>query len=280
VQLFDRGVALWSGLSRKGKRRVIFVVVVAAIWIRCEFKPSSDSESKRHGSAAAPASSAAPSSDATDEDADGEKPAKPASPTAAPAVVTKHENPTSDRTYAVLKVESDPPGAEILLDNTPTRKRTPADLRLERGKHTVEVLMHGFMPASASFAVKGGEQMEYSPHLNVAMGSVNVPNIPMPDTSKLEGLTKEAQANAWKEWGQAQSGNAHELVINSNPPGAKILVDGKDTGKTTPAVIPMAPATYHVRVELDGFLPDEKELTVGDHKPGIANFKLKVNTAD
>jgi hypothetical protein len=135
--------------------------------------------------------------------------------------------------------------------------------------------MEGFIPATASFRVQGGEEMEYSPHLTVNTGNIKVPNITLPDLSNLEGMTKAAQANAWRQWAQAQTGNAKELVINSSPPGAKVLVDGKDTGKQTPATIPMEPGTYHVRVELEDFLPQEKDLTIGEHKPGVANFRLK-----
>jgi len=291
VQLFDRGVAMWSGLSRKGKRRLIYVLIAVFFWAKCEFggdrsrRANRDEESQTASSSpgtAQPSSSTkkpANNQDQSDEEPPVSVPA-PNPPGAAtpPAVVTKHEGATNDSANALLKVASDPPTAEVLIDGKSTGKHTPADLRLPNGKHTVTVQMQGFIPASATFRVKGGEEMEYSPRLIVNTGNIKIPKITLPDLSNLQGVTKEAQANAWRQWAQAQTGNARELVINSSPPGAKVLVDGKDTGKETPATIPMEPGTYHVRVELEDFLPQEKDLTVGEHKPGVAYFRLKPKT--
>jgi serine/threonine-protein kinase len=288
VQLFDRVVALWSGLSRKGKRRLIYVLIAVFFWAKCEFggdrsrRANRDEESRTASSspgAAQPSSSKSPNDEVQNEEEAPTPPAAPntsAHPNAAPARVTKREGATDDRAHALLKVASDPPTAEVLLDGKSTGKRTPADLQLPLGKHTVTVQMQGFIPATATFRVKGGEEMEYSPHLIVNTGNIKIPKITLPDLSNLEGMTKEAQA--WRQWAQAQTGNAKQLVINSSPPGAKVLVDGKDTGKETPATIPMGPGTYHVRVELEDFLPDEKDLTVGEHKPGVAYFRLKPKT--
>jgi hypothetical protein len=44
------------------------------------------------------------------------------------------------------------------------------------------------------------------------------------------------------------------LLVSSDPPGARILVDGKETTSTTPAVIDLPPGTTHdVGYRLDGF---------------------------
>ena len=290
VQLFDRVVALWSGLSRKGKRRLIYVLIAVFFWAKCEFggdrsrRASRDEESQTASSSPGAAQPSSSSKSPNDEvQNDEESPTPPAAPNtsapnAAPAVVTRREGATDDRAHASLKIASDPPTAEVLLDGKSTGKRTPADLQLPKGKHTVTVQMEGFIPATATFRVKGGEEMEYSPHLTVNTGNIKVPNITLPDLSGLEGLSKAAQTNAWRQWAEAQKGNAKQLVINSSPPGAKVLVDGKDTGKETPATIPIKPGTYHVRVEMDDFIPQEKDLTVGEHKPGVAHFRLKPKT--
>jgi len=290
VQLFDRLVALWSGLSRKGKRRLIYVLIAVFFWAKCEFggnrarraSRGEESQTTSSLSTSPQPSSSSKNPTSNNETQSDEEPAAPAPaphpasiPNAPPAVVTRRDGATNDSAHALLKIASDPPAAEVLLDGKSTGKHTPADLQLPKGKHTVTVQMGGFIPATASFRVKGGEEMEYSPHLTVNTGNIKVPNIMLPDLSNLEGLTRAAQANAWRQWAQAQTGNAKELVINSSPPGAKVFVDGKDTGKETPATIPMEPGTYHVRVELEDFLPQEKDLTVTEHKPGVAFFRLK-----
>ena len=134
--------------------------------------------------------------------------------------------------------------------------------------------MPGFQTSSVTVKVTGGEEWEYSPDLTVAL-----PNINMPDMSK---LTKDIQGQAaiWQQWAGKQGAQGPRLVINSKPPGASILIDGKDSGQTSPAVIPVKPGKYHVRLELEGFEPAESDLTVGGLKPGIFNPTLKLAGSD
>jgi serine/threonine-protein kinase len=42
------------------------------------------------------------------------------------------------------------------------------------------------------------------------------------------------------------------LMLTSNPNGASVLVDGKPTGKTTPATLTLAPGNYKITVDHDG----------------------------
>ena len=146
----------------------------------------------------------------------------------------------------------------------------------------VSVRMPGFQTSSVTVKVAGGEEFEYAPDLTVAMPNIPVPNISMPDLSKLQELSKNPQGQAafWQQWAGKQGTPGPKLVINSKPPGASILIDGKDSGQTSPAVIPVKPGKHHVRLELEGFDPAESDLTVGNHKPGIFNPALKLARSD
>jgi hypothetical protein len=42
------------------------------------------------------------------------------------------------------------------------------------------------------------------------------------------------------------------LMLNSDPKGASVLINGKRIDMVTPAQIPLAPGTYQVTVEKDG----------------------------
>jgi hypothetical protein len=64
-------------------------------------------------------------------------------------------------------------------------------------------------------------------------------------------------------------------LVTTQPRGARIFVDGRDTGQTTPAVITVKPGTYRVRLERDGFAPSEEEVTVQEQRQGIVNRRLK-----
>src|SRR5207302_6267868 len=115
--------------------------------------------------------------------------------------LVKLENTAGNQSIALMKINSNPPAAEVELDGKSTGKRTPTELQIGRGRHRVSVRMSGFQTSSVTVKVAGGEEWEYSPDLAVAMPKVIVPNIGMPDLSKLEEL-KDAkrQAALWQQW--------------------------------------------------------------------------------
>src|SRR5262249_32508436 len=92
VQLFDRVVALWSGLSRKGKRRLIYVLIAVFFWAKCEFSGNrarrASREEESQPATSSPGSSQASSnknSAANDEvQNDEESPTPPAAPNTSP----------------------------------------------------------------------------------------------------------------------------------------------------------------------------------------------------
>jgi serine/threonine protein kinase len=270
----------FAGLSPKSKKRIWALAIFFAIFLISRYRshepnrenPSTSRETPSSVPGAippppAPGASATP--EETTEDANSRPPG-----------LNERENATASKDTALLKVNSTPPSAQVEIDGKPTGKTTPTELQLPRGQHSVRVRMSGFMPSSASFRVKGGEEIEYSPQLSVALGNVPMPNISMPDLSELKNLAKQGQQGEfWQKWarqnyGDKAYGDKARLMINSSPLGARILIDGKDSGETTPAMIPMKPGTYHVRLELDGFEPAERDLTVQVRKAGAWNPAL------
>jgi serine/threonine protein kinase len=269
-----RNVVVELLANPKTRKRTIAIVIAAVIWFSSTYKRHADrKESETSGSnppsAAVPAPPISPSPSANGEDSADESDTQPNTAT----TVVKKEHATGNKDVALLKVDSTPPAAQVDVDGKPTGKHTPTELQLPRGQHSVSVRMSGFQTSSASFRVKGGEEIEYSPQLTVVMPNINVPG--MPDLSKLQELKNMSRPEVWQQWASGKSGNQPELMLNSRPAGARILVDGKDSGQTTPAQIPSKPGTYHLRFELDGYEPAEKVVTVGTHKPGMAYVSLK-----
>jgi serine/threonine-protein kinase len=269
----------WQQLSPKTRKRLWVAFVLAAIFIYSKFeqhpKRARDEDGGKNqntaSSSASPAAPSPPATPATEE--------KPSPQQGAPALV-KRENAGDNQSAAVMKINSNPPSAEVDLDGKPTGKRTPAELQIGRGRHRVSVRMPGFQTSSVTVKVAGGEEWEYSPDLAVAMP--NIPNVGMPDLSKLQDLANDTkrQSGFWQQWAGQQVGPGPKLVINSTPPGASILIDGKDSGHTSPAVIPVKPGKYHVRLQLDGFQPAESDVIVTEHKAGILNPKLTLTQSD
>ncbi|MFL6439157.1 MAG: protein kinase domain-containing protein [Terriglobales bacterium] len=267
----------WQQLSPKTRKRLWVAFVLAAIFLYSKLERDSKSTGKEDAGKsqnASSASRAAPAPPATPSA--GEEPVPPQS---APALV-KRDNASGNQEMALMKINSNPPSAEVDLDGKPTGKRTPTELQIGRGRHRVSLRMPGFQTSSITVKVAGGEEWEYSPDLAVAMP--NIPNVGMPDLSKLQDLANDTkrQSGFWQQWAGQQVGPGPKLAINSTPSGASILIDGKDSGHTSPAVIPVKPGKYHVRVQLDGFEPAESDVTVTERKAGILNPKLKLAESD
>src|SRR5438270_8974470 len=277
----ERARHQWQQLSPKTRKRLGVAFVLAAIFLYSKFeqhsKTSGDEDGakdqSRASSIASPPSPAPPATPSAEEQA---------APEQAASVLVKRENASGSESMALMKINSNPPSAQVDLDGKFTGKRTPTELQIGRGRHRVSLRMPGFQTSSVTVKVAGGEEWEYSPDLSVVMPNVSVPNIGMPDLSKLQDLANETkrQSGFWQQWAGQQLGPGPKLMINSTPPGASILIDGKDSGHTSPAVIPMKPGKYHVRLQLDGFQPAESDVTVTQHKAGMLNPKLKLAQSD
>jgi hypothetical protein len=274
---------IWTGLPpRRRKQVVVLLILGIAFFLRGQWRKAD--ESPKRETANSPTTTA-PAPPAPQEPAAvnaGDRHASSnAEPANTPPLVTR-ENATLSKDSAVLKVNSNPPTAQVEIDGKPTGKSTPTEIQLTRGRHSVSVRMEGFQPATLNLRVKGGEELEYSPVLTVAIPNIGIPVPGVPDLAKLKDLSREtARAQFWQQWTANQgSVPGPKLMIDSSPPGATILVDGKDTGKTSPAVIRVAPGKYHVKLSLEGFQPVEKELTVTAKKAAMWNPSLKVVTSD
>ena len=115
-----------------------------------------------------------------------------------------------------LSVQSDPPGAAILIDGLDTGQVTPFTFaELEAGSYEVTVALPSFVPAPASRLIE------------------------------IQPLSDQTTTFALSQTG---------LQIESDPPGALIIVDGQPTGLVTPAVVPGVTAGIHeVGLELSGY---------------------------
>jgi len=69
---------------------------------------------------------------------------------------------------------------------------------------------------------------------------------------------------------------ARTIVISSVPSGATITVDGVDTGKVTPASVPVGAVPGKVELDLKGYQPFSGQITDDDLKTGSREFKLAV----
>ena len=115
--------------------------------------------------------------------------------------------------YGELKVTSHPEGAEIWIDGEPSGRTTPYTFPMKKaGEYNVVLKKKLYLNRTVSVQLGHGRTTEIDERLEPNFGSIHV---------------------------------------TSTPPGARILIDGKDSGETTPATVsPVAVGGREVTVRL------------------------------
>jgi hypothetical protein len=135
--------------------------------------------------------------------------------------------PTETRGSGWLLVRTSPPGATVTIDGV-NRGQTPLSLRdVPFGTHAVAISQTGFEERTR----------EVNLSVDAAVVAVSVDLVP----ARAPGTTAAVQ------------GATGSLFVDSRPPGARVLVDGRATG-STPVLLPdLAPGPHRVQIERDGY---------------------------
>jgi serine/threonine protein kinase len=116
---------------------------------------------------------------------------------------------------AVLTLETAPPGAQIQLDGNTLGVSTPYVISgLSAGDHIVALAKPGYAVERRLVQIRPGERFTVSVSLN-ELGAI--------------------------------------LAVSSKPQGASIFLDGRDTGRLTPATLNVPKGQYRVTVAQNGF---------------------------
>jgi hypothetical protein len=139
-----------------------------------------------------------------------------------------------------LSVSSSPTGARIYLDGTDTGYTTPRTISgVTAGSHTVRCSLTGYTDASQTISVTGGQTTSVT-------------------------LTLQSQGPV-----------TGSLSVSSSPPGARIYLDGTDTGYTTPRTISGVTAgTHMVRCSMSGYTDQSQSVTVSAGKTSTVKLTL------
>jgi eukaryotic-like serine/threonine-protein kinase len=118
-----------------------------------------------------------------------------------------------------MSVDSTPQGAQFQIDGkTDSSWLTPFTLSgLDPGAHTIAVSKAGYSTDTRTVEVTGGSKSFLVAHLNLLMAT---------------------------------------LSVTSTPPGANVYIDGKDTGKLTPAQVSVDKGHHIVLVRKQGYLDE------------------------
>jgi serine/threonine-protein kinase len=158
-----------------------------------------------------------------------------------------------------VKVASTPPGADIVLNGKPTGQKTPATLSLAPGNHVLKLHKDGFQDDTENVTLAVGQTQNISGKLQA--GSA-------PD-EKLEAAAKPSgtpsSANPFSKLGRFFKGGGNDqgtLAITTTPPGAKIMLNGQPTTSATPVTLQTKVGKYKIRIEMDGYQPIQRDVTV------------------
>ena len=172
--------------------------------------------------------------------------------TTSPPTETAPARPAAGQ--ALLRVSTEPPGATVSIDGHRQSRPTNSSFPVGPGTHRLAFEKTGFYPQDMEVADLGAGE------------------------SRAVGATLKPMSGAGS--GQLEQARAQGSVkvVTSGQDGARVLMDGKDTGLTTPCTIEhLAPGDHSVSVTLDGYTPDHPDITVTVRTGATADvmFKLK-----
>ncbi|HOI58427.1 MAG: DUF3344 domain-containing protein [Methanoculleus sp.] len=207
-----------------------------------------------------------------------------------------------------LTVTSTPEGAAILIDGADTGEVTNATLDgIAVGTHTVTLKKDGYADTTADVTVAYNETAALHRDLVEARGSITVASTPTGAAIWLDGIDTGMTTNAIlenvaagehtvtvKKAGYADASMivtvvddgtavahftltepAGIIAVTSSPDGARIVLDGAETGETTNATLTNVPVgTHTVRVSLDGYLDAEETVTVASGEIAAVHVDL------
>jgi len=169
-----------------------------------------------------------------------ETPARPVE-TPRAAVTAPNEPPAVPVFAGRVLVRSTPPGARVFVDGK-DRGQTPAAVSdLSRGEHRVRVVRDGYTSAERRVVLSPSQPIQ----------SLTVPLAREPRVTPKQTATGVAPVATKPS--ETQPAGPGSLVVESRPPGATVIVDGRAVGTTPMTVGDVRAGNHSVRITLDGY---------------------------
>lgn len=165
-------------------------------------------------------------------------------------------------TTGSIDVSSTPSGATILLDGAVQKAKTPALLKdVQDGTHELVLRLNGYKDAQKSVSVTAGGTVAVSMTLTRAQGTT--PSTPSTPSSSTPTQPSTPPATAQTT-----------IRVTSTPSSAAILLDGRSTGKRTPASLVVAPGPHTVTLQLSGYNQASRTVTAVKGRETSASITL------
>jgi hypothetical protein len=192
-----------------------------------------------------------------------------------------------------LKVFSDPPGAQIVIDGKIIGTTPLKIINIDAGERMMALRLQGYSTFESSVQITTNETQNITVTLKssafisvkaqprsaaivvngtpAGTGEVNRMEVPAGDVT----LSIEAPGyDSYKETVSLKAGELHEvdktltaafgtLTVTTVPPGATLAINGQPSGSTTPyRNDKTAPGNYKLRLELSGYEPIEESVVL------------------
>ncbi|GAX59732.1 hypothetical protein SCALIN_C04_0220 [Candidatus Scalindua japonica] len=205
-----------------------------------------------------------------------------------------------------INIKSDPPQAEILIDDIESGT-TPAVINdLSPETHKIDIKMDGYSVWSENVEVVANKVKQVDATLQQMTGSVNINSVPSGASILIDGKKRgttpeiitdikpgkyllETSLKGYEKWSEKIEVAADKentvtallrqvtgsINIKSDPPQAEIFIDGIESG-TTPAVInDLSPETHKIDIKMDRYNAWSKNIVVVANKVKQINAVLR-----
>ncbi len=151
-------------------------------------------------------------------------------------------------TEGQINVRTVPPGAEVSLDGERVGTSPRIVRKLPLGAHVVRVALSGYVAQERRVTITASR-----------------PAVPITITLRKAAAKEAVSVPARETAPEASQVSAIDFV--SRPPGARVILDGKDVGVTPFTLNRVAPGRHTIALRLTGFRPWTTSITVDAGKP-------------
>ena len=136
-------------------------------------------------------------------------------------------------------ISSRPDQADVSIDGKRVGEKTTAQLKLTPGYHLIRVEKAGSGVAEQSVVIEADQ--------------INIFEFPLHAGDPVRGT----------------------LEVKTTPPGAAIVINGRDPRGASPSELELPPGIYGVRLSLDGYQTAEREVTIAPEKSQAVEITLQ-----
>ncbi len=138
--------------------------------------------------------------------------------------------------FGILSINSDPPGAEVYINDKKTGKTPYKNSRIVPGNYKINIKLRGYDDYGKSFTVEKGKVLNINPELISKFGKIE---------------------------------------ITSEPDQAHVFLNEKHVGQTPYSNYELTPGNYMLKVNMDSYRPVKEDITISKNQTIKKSYNLE-----